>query len=176
VDPEALLKRLGRHVDSYPFGKPEANAAAQARGGESKGMVERLDGVGGVDHLADFRRIGKKGGPLVPLPPSQPADRGGLGIPGAGKGVEMHLGLLGGGGLVDLLQVAGHLLAVLVGDKAQRLANQMDDTQLDASVPVRRLVGQLACFYFFNFPSFFENFFCDMPKNGDSGPENPYRA
>ena len=75
-----------------------------------------------VDHSADGLGIGQERGDLLPAVKPALADRRVAGIPFVGECLQLVGGVVGVGGRVDLAQIGGDLLAVLVGDTYFRLA------------------------------------------------------
>ena len=93
--------------------------------------VDALDGVGGVDHLADRRREGKEGD--HPIPGAAPSRRDGwefLSPATLGKGIEFGQCGLGAGCRVDGLDRRRQRLAVFPTGVIQTVADQVHDAGL----------------------------------------------
>ena len=97
--------------------------------------VQTLDGVGGVEDLADLGREREEGDDLLPLAPPAGDDGRVLLAPGAFfEHVQGCRSGLGTGCGVDRLQVLGDRLALLPGCELHRVADQVDDASLDDGI------------------------------------------
>ena len=88
--------------------------------------VQGLDRVGRVDNASDVGGEGEEGDHVLPgLAPALADHRVAL-APARFEGRERLRGLVGARGGVDRLQLLGDPAAVLVGDEAERVANEVD--------------------------------------------------
>jgi len=93
--------------------------------------VQGFDRVGRVDHAADVLGVGQERGDLLPAVKPALADRRVAGIPFVGERLQLIGGVVGVCRRVDLAQVGGDLLAVLVGDVLETRADLVHQTRLD---------------------------------------------
>lgn len=81
--------------------------------------IDRLNGIGGVDHLANVLWEGKEWDHVCPVSSPRLADRRVEGIPFLGKQFQVELGFRLGTGRIDRLEVGCHRFHVLIGHVAQ---------------------------------------------------------
>ena len=104
-------------------------------------VIQRLNGVGGVDHPADLWRKTEERGQALPVPlPARHNRRIPL-PPVFGKRPQRSSGGLHRRRCVDRPEIRSHPFAVFPDDKPQAVADLMHDTQLNLGVRVNRLNG-----------------------------------
>jgi hypothetical protein len=81
--------------------------------------------IRGIDHAADLEGVGEERGDLLPVLEPAGADHGVARVPFLGEGLELVAGVLSVNGGVDLPQIRGEALAVLVGHEPQAGADLM---------------------------------------------------
>ena len=99
--------------------------------GLSDRHVQALDRIRGVDNPADVLVEGEEGDDLLPVPPPGLPDRRIAVVPASLELGEPGLGGVCGLGAIDVLEVRGHDVAILVGAEVQRIAGEMEDAGLD---------------------------------------------
>src|SRR6516165_9139530 len=87
----------------------------------AQAAVQRLDRVGGVDHLADARRESEKRGDLLPRPAPSLADRRITLAPFGLELVEPNASHVGSLGPIDRLERRQDRFAILPGDESQAI-------------------------------------------------------
>lgn len=96
----------------------------------AQAVVQGFDGVGGIDHLADCRRVIKERREARPVFLPGRRDGGILRTPLLREGDQRRAGCRFGGHRVDRAQGGGHGLAVFPGDVFQAVAYLVNDAQL----------------------------------------------
>ena len=103
--------------------------------------VEGFDGVGGIHHLADQVAIVKHQAQVVPVAPPAFDHLGVAFTPLLIQAIEGVFGPVAGGGLVDGFKVYHEVFAVRVGQVLLRVADLVDDAELDVGLRVDRPDG-----------------------------------
>ncbi len=96
----------------------------------AQGHIDRLNGIGRVDHLANILWKGKQWDHVGPVGSPRRADTGREPVPFLGKQFQIELGFTLGTGGVDRFEVGRHRFHVLMRHVAQRISDQRNHAQL----------------------------------------------
>jgi hypothetical protein len=96
----------------------------------SQRHIHRFNGIGGVDRLANISRKREEGNDAVPVVHPRLANRGILLVPPFRKLDQSLFCFWLSGSSINGLEMGGNCLTVFVGDIAEGVANQVNDTEL----------------------------------------------